>query len=646
MKKTFIVFVISFLAVSCYDDTAIWDSIRDHETRLAKLETLCAQINTNIASLYDIVGALQKNDYVTGTAPIVQNGKEIGYTITFASGKTVTIYHGNNGAAGSDGNTSATPLIGLKKDTDGLYYWTLDGEWLLDDDGKKVCATVSPEVCTPELKIEDDKWYVSYDGGDTWEYLDKVVSGDPDGGVNGCSFFSDVKINDNSVVLTLSDGSQIVIPKKFAVSFAISELKSTYVVFAGKAKPMSPDYEVGIYYSTDRDVQVQKSHVMSCVDFDEDGSFIIRIGGLKTDTEYFYRTYVSMYGDIEYSDVKTFTTKGGQNEKVVKKITYTMVDYENEVSGWILDYVYDDFMMPVEFTASNFGYKDEIDEDKFIFKIYDEKDGSGTKRMIDHYYHHQLEGRAEVFYDSYGRVSSIVDTGEGKSDGQFEIEYNSDGRHDKVSFEYSESSTYELEFNYSNGYLYSIKDGWLGDDESYSTSVYDESRLVPNRYPSSKLNVDINMLQIFYIPEEPYIAMTHLGLCGEGFTGPYLYEELNTEIFGSNFISFGGDYYGETMDQDYLEHRETFEYAKKEGSVSKLSYEFDSDGCPVRYTASIPVEKYLVEYDLVAGSVISEWYEYIDEEVLVKLYEIVPDNVEKTLVDTVYETFEGKIEYM
>ena len=87
--------------------------------------------------------------------------------------------------------------------------------------------------------------------------------------------------------------------------------------------------------------------------------------------------------------------------------------------------------------------------------------------------------------------------------------------------------------------------------------------------------------------------------------------------------------------------------AKKEGSASRLMYEFDADGYPVRYTASIPVEKYLVEYDLVAGSVISEWYEYIDDEdVLVKLYEIVPDNVEKTLVETVYETFEGKIEYM
>ena len=643
MKNYLIIILMSFLAVCCYDDTAIWDSIRDHEARLAKLETLCAQINTNITSLQDIVNALQKNDYVTGTAPIIEKGKEIGFTITFASGKSVTIYHGKNGVAGSDGNTSTVPLIGLKKGTDGLYYWTLDGEWLLDEDGNKVCATPRQGVDAPELKIEDGKWYVSYDG-DTWEYLGDVAS---DVEVNGGCFFSDVKINENSVVLTLSDGSQIIIPKKFAVSVTVSDLKSTYVVFTGKAKPLSPDYEVGIYYSTDNDVQVQKSDVKSCVDFEEDGSFTIILSGLNADTRYFYRTYVSMYGDIEYSDVKSFTTTGDQNDRVVKKITYTIVDYENEVSGWTFDYVYDDFMMPVEFTASNFGYKDEIDEDKFIFKIYDEKDGSEKKRMIDHYYHHQLEGRAEVFYDSYGRVSSIVDTDEGKSDGQFEIEYNSDGRHDKVSFDYSESGTYELEFNYSNGYLYSIEDGWLGEEDSYSTLVYDESKLVPNKYPASKLNVDINMLQIFYIPEEPYLGMVHLGLCGEGFTGPYLYEELNTEIFGSNFISFGGDYYGETMDQDYLEHRETFEYAKKEGSASRLMYEFDADGYPVRYTASIPVEKYLVEYDLVAGSVISEWYEYIDDEdVLVKLYEIVPDNVEKTLVETVYETFEGKIEYM
>jgi hypothetical protein len=30
-------------------------------------------------------------------------------------------------------NSEDAPIIGVKKDTDGIYYWTLDGEWLTDE---------------------------------------------------------------------------------------------------------------------------------------------------------------------------------------------------------------------------------------------------------------------------------------------------------------------------------------------------------------------------------------------------------------------------------------------------------------------------------------------------------------------------------
>lgn len=68
-----------------------------------------------------------------------------GYLITFSTGKTITIYHGKNGTDGEDGKDGqhgtdgVTPTISVKKDTDGIYYWTVNGDWLLDD-GKKVKA--------------------------------------------------------------------------------------------------------------------------------------------------------------------------------------------------------------------------------------------------------------------------------------------------------------------------------------------------------------------------------------------------------------------------------------------------------------------------------------------------------------------------
>ena len=38
------------------------------------------------------------------------------------------------------------------KDTDGIYYWTIDGEWLLDSKGNKIQANGYNGI-TPRLKI-------------------------------------------------------------------------------------------------------------------------------------------------------------------------------------------------------------------------------------------------------------------------------------------------------------------------------------------------------------------------------------------------------------------------------------------------------------------------------------------------------------
>lgn len=107
------------------------------------LQTLCNQMNTNISSLQTIVTALQNNDYVKSVMPVVQGGKEIGYTIIFTKSDPITIYHGKDGQDGNDGvpgQDGTTPVIGVMRHTDGVYYWTLDGEWLTDTAGNKIKA--------------------------------------------------------------------------------------------------------------------------------------------------------------------------------------------------------------------------------------------------------------------------------------------------------------------------------------------------------------------------------------------------------------------------------------------------------------------------------------------------------------------------
>ena len=221
MKKL-LAFAALFAVValtSCkYDDDDLWNSVHGLENRVAKLEELCKQMNTNISSLQTIVTALQNNVYVTGTTPLMKDGKEIGYTITFSKGNPITIYHGKDGQDGEDGTT---PTIGVKKDTDGVYYWTLNGEFIMVDGGKIQAegkdGTNGTNGTTPQFKIENDYWFVSYDNGANWTQLGKATGEDgKDGedGVGGDSMFSgvDYKTSTDYVIFTLADGTQIKLP--------------------------------------------------------------------------------------------------------------------------------------------------------------------------------------------------------------------------------------------------------------------------------------------------------------------------------------------------------------------------------------------------------------------------------------------------
>lgn len=252
---------------------AMWNKNEDMGSRLAALEELCSQLNTNIVSLQQIVEALQGNDYVTGVVPVVENGETVGYTISFSKSGPVTIYHGKKGENGQNGTT---PVIGVEQDTDGLYYWTLDGEWLTDDEGSKILAQgmagksayelavekgyrgtldewlaslngsngddgksayelavengyqgteeewlaslkgsagdQGDDGVTPKLEVRDDGyWYISYDNGQTWNKLGPAT-GDP--GEDGDSMFSDIDVSDpDYLVLTLAEtGASIKLP--------------------------------------------------------------------------------------------------------------------------------------------------------------------------------------------------------------------------------------------------------------------------------------------------------------------------------------------------------------------------------------------------------------------------------------------------
>lgn len=207
MKRILYLLLLSAPLISaCHNK--IWDRLNDHEARIARLETLCNQFNTNIMSLQSIVEVIQARDYVKDVVPITENGTVIGYAITFAYGTNpVTIYNGKNG---QDGHT---PLIGIRN-VDGGWFWTLDGDWILDKDGNRIRAN-GTEGTTPRLKIEDDYWWVSYDNGASWDQAGPAVSSSG----SGDSMFKEIRQDENFVYLVLSNGETIQLAKSHGLTW-------------------------------------------------------------------------------------------------------------------------------------------------------------------------------------------------------------------------------------------------------------------------------------------------------------------------------------------------------------------------------------------------------------------------------------------
>ena len=217
--------------VGCsYDDEAIWNEVEQIKDRVTTLEEAVIKTNEDIVALQTIVEALQNNVYV-----VAVNATADGYVIEFSDGTTATINNGKDGANGQNGTNA--PVISVKQDEDGNYYWTMDGEWLLVD-GERVRAngidgidgengangTNGVDAIAPQVRINDTtkEWEISTDGGNTWTSTGVVAEGkdgangtngsngvDGTNGANGDSLFKKVDVsNPDYVVITLVDGTE------------------------------------------------------------------------------------------------------------------------------------------------------------------------------------------------------------------------------------------------------------------------------------------------------------------------------------------------------------------------------------------------------------------------------------------------------
>lgn len=154
MKKVFLTLLAAASLCACTGD--LEDRV---DTLEAKVSALESKVNENVSSIAKLAEAAAKAVTIES---VTQNEDKTSYTIKFSDGTTSVL---NNG---KDGKDAVAPVVGVKE-VDGVLYWTVNGEFLTNN-GAKVPVTGKDGVDgkDPQFKIEDGKWFVSFDGK-TWE---------------------------------------------------------------------------------------------------------------------------------------------------------------------------------------------------------------------------------------------------------------------------------------------------------------------------------------------------------------------------------------------------------------------------------------------------------------------------------------------
>ena len=216
MKRFLYIFAGIFLACSCTDLTGYEEDIDNIKTQLEKIRQECTKINEKIEYMQALASQVQARESITGISEILdENGKVTGYVITFKNADTISF------DLPEDSSSDTAPeeiMISIKKDSEGLW-WALNGEYMLDAQGNKLPASISGY--TPQLKVENEKWLVSVDGGKTWKDLE-IASSDVVTAVGVAS----VTKTDDEVTFVLTDGSSFSIPVSMTATLSFSKSKN------------------------------------------------------------------------------------------------------------------------------------------------------------------------------------------------------------------------------------------------------------------------------------------------------------------------------------------------------------------------------------------------------------------------------------
>ncbi len=203
MKKNLLYFIFAVCLVTAGCSDAIENELNLLDRRLSSLEAACERLNSNIKALTSVVSAIEDHDFVTEVTQEKIDGNTV-YTIYFSNSGPVVI---------REGISADDPLVGVKMNSDGKYYWAMSTpggqtQFIRTNDGNLVAASAS----SPQFRINEGMWEVSYDDGLTW--TDKY-NGVPYGRATGESpqaFFEAVIDSAEYIIFKMKDSTSIAVP--------------------------------------------------------------------------------------------------------------------------------------------------------------------------------------------------------------------------------------------------------------------------------------------------------------------------------------------------------------------------------------------------------------------------------------------------
>lgn len=248
MKKIFALVAMALLIVACsdkYDDTGIRTELNALKTRVDALESSVDALRSAIGEGRFVLKVEEFKDPVSG--------RTTGITVTYTDG---TVKHFEITAA----NEYEGPVISIIQAGNGSLCWAVDGVLIQLADGSYV-----PVYQTPVFSIDEEgNLWVEIDGEKV--QLGEVTSG---GATLQDGIFTNIQVEDENIVLTLSDDTKVNIP--FAEAFKLniettectfSELAAITIPYTVSAKTNGTEVGVAGYSPKDFNVMVEEAEIV------------------------------------------------------------------------------------------------------------------------------------------------------------------------------------------------------------------------------------------------------------------------------------------------------------------------------------------------------------------------------------------------